>query len=133
MAKRVISSARHQWAARDGRRAVLAALMLIFVAAATLSDGKLIPDFLTKGAPIATRASREPDNKEDLRTGTVLIAPRDGNICEHRLIDNETWRIRPNGTILCDAAVSWQPPLRDGTYTPQSRLEAIRDGFVAKR
>jgi len=104
--------------------------MLIFVAAATLSDGKLIPDFLTRNAPATTPVAREPNN--NLRTGSILITPRDGNICEHRLIDNETWRIRPNGTIPCEAAVSWQPQ-RDDIYNSQSRLEAIRDGFVAKR
>lgn len=130
MAKRIKSSEHHLWAARDGRRAVLAALMLIFVGAATLSDGKLIPSFLTGEAPAVTQPETRPDDA--LRTGSILITPKDGNICEHRLIDNATWRIRSNGTIVCDAAVTWQPQ-RDGTYTSQSRLEAIRDGFVSKR
>jgi hypothetical protein len=130
MAKRIRSSRHHAWAVRDGRRAVLAALLLIFVAAATLSDGKLIPDFLTGKHSGAKTTDRNPDL--DLRTGSILITPTDGNICEHRIIDNETWRIRSNGTVLCDAAVSWRPE-RDGTHTPRSRLEAIRDGFVSKR
>jgi hypothetical protein len=131
MAKRIRSSTHHHlWAARDGRRAVLAALMLIFVGAASLSDGKLIPSFLTGEARSVAQPDPQPD--DDLRTGSILITPKDGNICEHRLIDNETWRIRLNGTIVCDAAVSWQPH-QNGTYTSQSRLDAIRDGFVSKR
>jgi hypothetical protein len=136
MAKRIKSSKHHEWAVRDGRRAVLAALLLIFVAAATLSDGKFMPGFLTGERFGGTRmGEKETDRRTDggdLRTGSVLITPRDGNICEHRLIDNETWRIRPNGTIQCDNAVSWQAH-RDGVYTPQTRIEAIRDGFVSKR
>lgn len=130
MAKPVRSSKHHAWAVRDGRRAVLAALLLIFVAAVTLSDGKLIPGFLSGERVGVKRTNGSTDI--DLRTGSILITPRDGNICEHRLIDNATWRIRPNGTTPCDEAVSWQA-LGDGVQTPQSRLEAIRDGFVSKR
>jgi hypothetical protein len=130
MAKRIRSSEHHQWAARDGRRAVLAALLLIFVGAASLSDGKLLPSFLSGAPAAATQPETQP--ADDLRTGSILIAPREGNVCEQRLIDNKTWRIRSNGTVTCDAAVSWQPH-RDGTYTSQSRLEAIRDGFFTKR
>lgn len=130
MAKRVRSSKHHAWAVRDGRRAVLAALLLIFVAAATFSDGRLLPGF-----PNGQRFGVKPPDRSpdfDLRTGSILITPSDGNICEHRVIDNETWRIRSNGTVQCDAAVTWQTD-REGTYTPRSRLEAIRDGFVSKR
>lgn len=130
MAKRIRSSKHHAWAVRDGRRAVLAALLLIFVAAATLSDGKLLPGALTSQRFGVKPTDRHPD--ADLRTGSILITPSDGNICEHRIIDNETWRIRSSGMVLCDAAVTWQPD-REGTYTPRSRLEAIRDGFVSKR
>jgi hypothetical protein len=130
MAKRIRSSKHHAWAVRDGRRAVLAALLLIFVAAASLSDGNLIPNFVSGERAAEKRTDRNTDI--DLRTGSILITPRDGNICEHRIIDNATWRIRSNGTTVCDEAVSWQAP-RDGIQTPQSRLEAIRDAFVSKR
>jgi hypothetical protein len=122
----------HLWAARDGRRAVLAAVLLIFVAATSLTDGKLLPTFAPDGAPSDTRADNEPSDDDNLRTGSILVTPADGNICEHRLIDNTTWHIRPNGTVRCDAAVAWRTHGR-GAYTSQSRLEAIRDGFVAKR
>lgn len=131
MAKKIRSTEHHLWAARDGRRAVFAAMMLVFVVATSLTDGKLIPDFAARETPLASRAGPQPDD-DDLRTGSILITPSDGNICEHRLIDNKTWRIYANGTVQCDAAVTWRPE-RDGQYTATSRIEAIRDGFVSKR
>jgi hypothetical protein len=129
MAKRIRASDRHRWTERDGRLAVLAAILLVFVAAASLSDGRLLSDFSAWHAP-ATRAG--PDPADTLRTGSILITPAQGNICEHRIIDNETWRIRPGGHIACDDALKWQAE-RNGAYTPQTRLEAIRDGFFSKR
>lgn len=129
MSKRIRSADHHEWAARDGGRAVLAALLMVFVIATSLSDGKLIPDFAFGGKPRPVPAKQHDD---DLRNGSILIAPAEGNICEHRLIDNATWQIRANGTVRCDAAVEWLPG-RGDTYTPTTRIEAIRDGFVAKR
>lgn len=126
MAKQIRSMEHHLRAARDGRRAVLAAMMLVFVVATSLSDGKLLPTF----APDRTPAGNQAD--DDLRTGSILITPPDGNVCEHRLIDNETWRIRPNGTVECDAAVTWHAQ-RNGELSPLSRIEIIREGFVSKR
>lgn len=125
--KQVRSAENHRTVARDGRRAVLAAILLGFVAATSLSDGKLIPDF----APAAPVATPDVPNDDALRTGSILITPGDGNICELRLIDNATWRIHPGGEIECDDAVAWQT-LRSDAYTAQSRIEAIRDGFVSK-
>lgn len=132
MAKPIRPLDHHLWAARDGRRAVLAAILLIFVAATSLTDGRLLPTFAPDGPPPDARASNEPLDDDNLRTGSILVTPADGNVCEHRLIDNETWRVRPNGTIQCDAAVTWQVQ-GGGAYSPLSRLEAIRDGFIARR
>jgi hypothetical protein len=131
VAKRIRSTDHHHWAARDGRRAALAVVLLVFVVAASLSDGKLVPDFTPRDAPVVSRADTQSED-DNLRTGSILITPADGNICEHRLIDNETWRVRTNGTVQCDAAVTWRPD-RGGEYTSTSRIEAIRDGFVSKR
>ena len=131
MTKRIRSAEHHRWAVRDGRRAVLAVLMLAFVAATSFSDGKLLPDFMTRDAPAVIRAGLERP-VDDFRTGTILVTPKDGNICEQRSIDNETWRIRSSGTVPCEAAVTWQPQ-RNDSHTSHSRLEAIRNGFVTKR
>ena len=106
-------------------------MMLVFVIATSLSDGGLISNVEPNGAPPPTRAAEGP-HEGDLRTGWILITPANGNICEHRLIDNDTWRVRRNGTIQCDAAVAWHRQ-RNGEHTSQSRIEAIRDGFVSKR
>ena len=129
MAKRIKATNRHRWTERDGRLAVLAAIMLVFVVAASLSDGRLLPDFSAWRAPVARTS---PDPADTLRTGSILITPAQGNICEHRIIDNATWRIHSGGQVACDDALKWQAE-RNGTYTPQTRLGAIRDGFYSKR
>jgi hypothetical protein len=114
--------------ARDGQRAVLAAMLIVFVVAASLSDGKLIPDFVSGGAPKPVAFGNSAD---DLKTGSILITPSDGNICELRLIDNETWRIRHNGFVACDEAIARTAP--QAVRNPTERIEAIRDGFFTKR
>jgi hypothetical protein len=129
MAKRIRTQEDDYSAARDGRRAVVAAMLLAFVAATSLSDGKFIPDFVAAEVPVAVGPQTHDD---ELRTGSILITPRDGNICELRLIDNATWRIHSGGQIECDEAVAWNSQ-RSDVYTAQSRIEAIRDGFVSKR
>ena len=58
MAKRIRSTDDHRLAARDGRRAVLAAMLLVFVVATSLSDGKLVPDFTPREAPRRHRPAR---------------------------------------------------------------------------
>src|SRR5687767_2727063 len=100
---------RSRRSAHDGYRAVLAALLLLFVLAATFSDGRLFPSFA--GSSRQMQALQGPDNNADsddeLRTGSILIVPPQGNVCRQKLIDNATWQIRDNGFVLCDDAVSW--------------------------
>src|SRR5690349_514461 len=91
------------WVARDAQQAVLAALLIVFVAAASLSDGKIIPDFFG-GAGNTKGVGPVPD--DELKTGSIYITSPDGSLCEHRLIDNATWRIRPNGYVACDEAIA---------------------------
>lgn len=116
--------------AGDAPRTVLALLLLVFVVAASFSEGKFLPGFL--GGETAQTIVRWETDDETLRTGSILFTPSDGNICEQRLIDNRTGRIRPNGFVLCDEAVSWQAGQRE-RLTSQSRMEAIRDGFSPRR
>lgn len=116
------------WVARDSQMAVLAAILIVFVIAGSLSDGKIIPDFS------ASTVKPEPESTspdDELKTGSIYITQPDGELCEYRLIDNATWRIRPNGYVACDGPVSWaaQEAARNATQ----RIEAIRDGFVQKR
>ena len=119
--------------AHDGYRAVLAALLLLFVLAATFSDGRLVPSFT--GPSGQMQALQGPGNNaesdDELRTGSILIVPPQGNVCRQKLIDNATWQIRDNGFVLCDDAVSWHS--ERGTGQAGVRIEAIRDGFFPKR
>lgn|GEM_PF-1895763 len=120
----------HQRAVRDWSRAVLAFLMLIFVFALSLSDGRIIPAFLTRdsvseASPIETRASI-------LAKGAIYIASPDAQTCELRQIDNSTWRISNAGTVLCDqtGSLSNQQPHRNAM---PARIEAIRDSFFPRK
>jgi hypothetical protein len=117
------------WVARDSQMAVLAAILIVFVAAGSLSDGRIIPDFSTAEAP---RKAKVPAPGDELKTGSVFITPPDGDICEHRLIDNATWRIYPNGHVTCDVVVSRAGRPEDSRDSSR-RIEAIRDGFFQKR
>lgn len=107
----------------------MAFIMLVFVFAISLSDGRIIPAFLTRDAT-SNRASIEAQDNV-LATGSIYIASPDSQICEHRQIDNNTWRIRDSGSVLCDrtGAMSFQQPERS---TP-SRIDAIRDGFFPRK
>ena len=117
----------HQKAVRDWSRAVLAFLMLVFVAAISISDGRIIPAFLTRAAsgPDSIRVEDKP-----LAKGAIFIASPDSQTCKHRLIDNETWHIREQGTVLCDHTGSLREADRD---TGPTRLEAIRDSFFPRK
>ena len=111
---------------RDGPRAVLAALLLLFVLVAHVSDGKPFLGFSLGGSSAALTPG-EPD--DDLKTGSILIVPSSGDLCRHRLIDNATWRIKDNGVIACDQAAA----RTTGRQNAASRIEAVRDGFFSKK
>jgi len=120
----------HQKAVRDWSRAVLAFIMLVFVFALSISDGRIIPAFLTGGTasgPESIQAQEKP-----LAKGSIFIASPDSQTCKHRLIDNDTWRIREQGTILCDHTGSLSLQETDRNTGP-SRIEAIRDSFFPRK
>jgi hypothetical protein len=117
-------------AVRDGRRAVLAAILLVLVVAMHWSTGgPLIHDFLL-GKNRDTKADR-PVSGDALTTASIFIAPHEGNICEHRRIDNATWVIRRDGYVTCDDVLSGSSS-RSEMGAP-TRIEAIRDGFFQRR
>lgn len=72
------------------------------------------------------------DSDDDLRTGSILFVPEEGNICRRRLIDNNTWRIRDGGAVICNEAVAWNANAVAGRLSPAARLDAIRGGFQRK-
>ena len=116
------------WVARDSQMAVLAAILIVFVIAGSLSDGKIIPDFSASTVK-SEAAAMTPD--DELKTGSIYITQPDGNMCEHRLIDNATWQIRPHGYVACDGPVSWAA--QEATRNSTQRIDAIREGFIQKR
>lgn len=124
--------------ARDGYRAALAGLLLVFVLAATFSDGGLLSAVSKPGARAKTSGQQRQlpaigeYGDDELRTGSILFVPSQGNICRQKLIDNATWRIWDNGPVVCDEAVSWNAA--HGSRFTGTRIDAIRDGFFpAKR
>ena len=130
MPRQTRSAKLHQQAVRDWTRAVLAFIMLVFVFALSFSDGRILPAFLTADSPgstpaIETRAST-------LAKGSIYITSPDSQMCEYRQIDNNTWRIRNGGTVLCDqtGSLSLQQPERN---TMPARIDAIRDSFFPRK
>src|SRR5262245_22997507 len=122
--------ARQKLTARESYRSVLAALLLLFVFAVTLSDSQVI-SLLTSPFQ-AQRIADDRNDDDELRTGSILFVPDRGNICRQKLIDNTTWRIWDNGFVPCNAAVSWNAG-HGKRYTPESRIETISDGFFPRR
>ena len=68
----------------------------------------------------------DAESDDELRTGSILIVPPQGNVCRQKLIDNATWRIRDNGFVLCNDAVSWH-----ADAAPVNRARASRRSATA--
>lgn len=128
---------------REGRQTLAAGLFLLgFLGLAATFGGSM----LTASGPGLTfrwsgnsglsgsgiqSGMRESD--DDLRTGSILFLPEQGNVCRKRIIDNATWRIRDAGAVICDEAVSWNANSAGNRISPIARIEAIRDGFHTKK
>jgi hypothetical protein len=67
----------------------------------------------------------------ELQSGAILFVPVEGNICRRRLIDNDSWRIRDDGFVTCDEAVTWNSGAQSQKYFVAVRVDAIRSGFKA--
>jgi hypothetical protein len=113
----------------DGPWLVLAVLLLIFVFAATASENRIF----TRTVPVSSAPVANPSKTtaDDLKTGSIFLLPMDGNVCEHRVIDNSSWRIYPGGLVACEEAVALVARPSGPTFA--TRIEAIRDGFNPKR
>jgi hypothetical protein len=128
MPKMSRSAKLQQQAVRDWTRAVLAFIMLVFVFALSLSDGRILPAFLTGDSssttlPTETRAHA-------LAKGSIYITSPDSQMCEYRQIDNRTWHISNRGAVPCDQTGSLQQPERN---TMPARIDAIRDSFFPRK
>jgi hypothetical protein len=45
------------------------------------------------------------------------------------VIDNHSWRIRDDGFVECDEAVTWNSGAENQKYFVATRVDAIRAGF----
>jgi hypothetical protein len=64
-----------------------------------------------------------------LSTGSVLIVPREGQICQQRTIDNSTWRMHDNGSVDCAEAMDKSRGSEPSGRWSGSRVDIIRDAF----
>ena len=81
------------------------------------------------------RATKKPHEraaaiKRDLRRGTVLFVPDEGNVCRQRFIDNETWVLRDTAPVICDEAASWNTAVVPPEDYVNTRLGAVRGSFA---
>ena len=109
---------------RDSRRAV--AICLLFGAIVLVGLGTVIRNSPSGGTRIAETASAK--GNDDLATGSIVFVPLFGNNCRTRLIDNATWRIRDNGVVDCNAALSLSTHDRRIGWSA-ARLDVVRQGF----
>jgi hypothetical protein len=130
---------------RDRNRALWAGAALILICAGSLymathvikpSDNLRNANRAGQSAMASKQASGsgagDQSGDDYLSTGSILFVPQQGNICRKRLIDNKTWRMRDQGYVTCDEAVSWNANTVGTPYTAMSRVDAIRGGFFKK-
>jgi hypothetical protein len=67
-----------------------------------------------------------------LNTGSMLVVTSTGDLCHQSIIDNRTWRIRPNGWVDCDEALAKIANSGTDPRSLGSRLQLIRQGFTGK-
>lgn len=116
--------------ARDRRRAILTGAVLTGAVAIGIVTGAYFARTVTTAKTASYTAFLA--QAEELRTGTVLFVPLEGNICRQRIIDNETWHMADAGSVVCDEAVSWNSSAPGQKYFVAVRVDAIRSGFRTK-
>jgi hypothetical protein len=111
-----------RWLGRDGRRALIACLLLgsLFGFGSEINFG---------GSSSSTRqgSATRPAGENELTTGSILLVPRFGNECRMRQIDNATWRIWDRGVVDCQTVLNEPKTLQHGWSA--ARVDVIRDGF----
>ncbi len=116
---------------RDRRRGIITcACLSAILAAAIVAGGAATKTSGSAGANV-TREMAYMGPAGELQSGAILFVPIEGNICRRRMIDNGTWRIRDDGYVACDEAVSWNSGAQSQKYFVAVRVDAIRAGFKA--
>lgn len=112
---------------RDRRHGLITCAWLSAALAAAIIAGGTVAK--TGGSAAGAMAYMTPAGS--LQSGAVLFVPLEGNVCRRRSIDNETWRIRDDGHVVCDEAVTWNSGAASQKYFVAVRVDAIRAGFKA--
>ena len=112
---------------RDRRRGLITCAWLSAVLAAAIIAGGSV----TKGRPSSGGEMAYMDPAGSLQAGAILFVPVEGNVCRRRSIDNETWRVRDDGYVVCAEAVTWNSGAASQKYFVAVRVDAIRAGFKA--
>jgi hypothetical protein len=114
---------------RDRRRGLATCACLTAILAVAIIAGGAVTK---SGGTSGTDRGREMAYLDgELRSGAVLFVPMEGNVCRKRVIDNQTWRLRDDGFIECDEAVTWNSGAENQKYVVTIRVDAIRAGFKA--
>jgi len=115
---------RARWFGRDVWRALIACLLLglLFGFGSEINFG---------GSSSSTRpgSATRPAGDESFTTGSMLVVPRFGNVCQKRQIDNATWRIWDLGVVDCHSALYDEAKVDGPHGWSTARVDVIRDGF----
>ena len=113
---------------RDRRRGIIACACLF----AMLTAGIVLGGHATKpAASSGTNPKGETASAGNRQAGSILFVPIQGNVCRKRVIDNGTWRLRDDGYVTCDEAVTWNSEVQSQKYSVTERVDQIRAGFKA--
>jgi hypothetical protein len=112
---------------RDFHRAFAAVCFLVLIMIAAVFYNPSLVSGLKPTSSTYTYKGDPADNP--LRTGSLMIVPEHGKRCQHRLIDNQTWTIRDNGSADCEELMNRNAAKDGGRGVPAARFDAIRDGF----
>ena len=117
------------WWRRDQQRGLAIAVSLAVVLGSLLAGYGVQVRIADEAARKAHRAAQTAmATKEELRTGSVLYVPVDGNVCRQRWIDNATWLVSHEGAdVDCDEASNANAP--NSAQQVGARMEALRGGF----
>jgi hypothetical protein len=114
---------------RDRRRGLITCACLSAILAAAIIASGTVAKLNGPGGNPGREMATYSDAAGELRRGAILFVPVEGNVCRRRMIDNETWRMRDDGFIECDEAVTWNSNAENQKYFVALRVDAIRAGF----
>lgn len=117
----------------DRRRGLItSACLSVILAIAMIASGTVAKNSGSSGGYLG-REGNYASGSGELQSGAILYVPLEGNVCRKRAIDNESWRIRDDGYVVCDEAVTWNSSAQGQKYFVTVRVDAIRAGFKANQ